>query len=281
MTLRTAGGKPVRNLKFRLFLATPILIAGQLFSQPAEPNNAQTIVDRSAKIAQADRKASSEYDNSETDKMADGTTKTYSVQMLYGSPYEELIAINGEPLSSGKQEQESDKLRREEARRKHESPQQHARRVAGFRAEQKQENRFLAEFTKAFDFKIAGEEELDHHQVYVLEATPRPGYHPPDRDTQALKGMRGKMWIDKETYQWVKVEAEVTRPVSIMGFVATVEPGTRFELEKMPVAKDIWLPKHFAMTAKAKVLEIIHHRDHQDETYFDYHKSGQPSASSQ
>jgi hypothetical protein len=89
------------------------------------------------------------------------------------------------------------------------------------------------------------------------------------------------MWIDKQTFQWVKVEAEVTRPVSIIGFVATVEPGTRFELEEMPVAGDVWLPKHFAMTSKAKVMEVIHHKGHEDETYFDYHKSAEPSAPTQ
>jgi hypothetical protein len=193
--------------------------------------------------------------------------------MLYGSPYQELIAVNGEPLSGERQKQERRKLEKEKSRREHESPEDRARRVDQFQAEEKRDSRFLEEFTKAFDFKMTGGEELDHHKVYVLEATPRPDYHPPDRDTQALKGMRGKMWIDKETYQWVKVEAEVTHPVSIMGFVATVEPGTRFELEKIPVEGVIWLPKHFAMTAKAKVMELIHHNGHEDETYFNYHKS--------
>jgi len=47
-----------------------------------------------------------------------------------------------------------------------------------------------------------------------------------------------------------------------------VEPGTRFELEKMPC--------HFTMTAKAKVLSVIGHHRHQDETYFDYRKSAEP-----
>lgn len=41
------------------------------------------------------------------------------------------------------------------------------------------------------------------------------------------------------------VEATVIHPVSIEGFLAQVEPGTQFKLEKMPVADGIWLPKHF------------------------------------
>jgi len=30
--------------------------------------------------------------------------------------------------------------------------------------------------------------------------------------------MEGKLWIDEKTFQWVKVEATVIRPVSIEGF---------------------------------------------------------------
>ena len=47
--------------------------------------------------------------------------------------------------------------------------------------------------------------------------------------------MEGTLWIDRDTFQWVKVEAQVTRPVKIVGFLAEVEPGTHFELEKKPI----------------------------------------------
>jgi hypothetical protein len=64
--------------------------------------------------------------------------------------------------------------------------------------------------------------------------------------------MQGKLWIDKPTCQWVNVEAEVVHPVSIAGFLAQVQPGTRFELEKMPVVEGSWLPKHFSTKMWAK-----------------------------
>jgi hypothetical protein len=85
--------------------------------------------------------------------------------------------------------------------------------------------------------------------------------------------MEGKLWIDEKTFQWVKVEARVIRPVSIGGFLAQVEPGTRFELEKMPVAEGIWLPKHFAMKSQAKVLFFFTRKSQADETYYGHHKA--------
>jgi hypothetical protein len=133
----------------------------------------------------------------------------------------------------------------------------------------------MEQMTKAFDFELLGEQKVGTRTVYVLKATPRAGYQPPNMQAEALTGMQGKLWIDKTTFQWVKVEAQVTRPVSIEGFLARVEPGTRFELEKMPVASGVWLPKHFVMKARAKILFLITHKSQQDQTYFGYRKAAQ------
>jgi hypothetical protein len=80
--------------------------------------------------------------------------------------------------------------------------------------------------------------------------------------------MRGKLWIDKAEYQWVKVEAEVTAPVSLY-LVAHVGAGTRFSLEQMPIEKNLWLPKRFAMQARVSVLGVPEHRK-EEETYSGY-----------
>lgn len=79
------------------------------------------------------------------------------------------------------------------------------------------------------------------------------------------------MWIDTKEFQWVKVEAEAIRPVSIEGFLARVEPGTRFELEKAPVAPGVWLPKHFSMLSRARIMLVIPLKKQEDLTYFECH----------
>src|SRR6185312_15629260 len=71
-------------------------------------------------------------------------------------------------------------------------------------------------------------------EAYVLRATPRRGYVPPTLEARALTGMQGTLWIDTETFQWMKVTADVTHPVSIEGVLAQVEPGTSFTLENVP-----------------------------------------------
>src|SRR5581483_8670044 len=133
-------------------------------------------------------------------------------------------------------------LREETSRRAHETPDQRRQRIDEYKKVRTRDRHFIEEFVSAFNFELKGEKKVDDREVYVVEAIPRPGFHPTDRESTVLTGMRGTLYIDKQTDQWVKAEAEVVHPVSIVGFIAKVEPGTRFVLEKMPLKDDIWLP---------------------------------------
>jgi len=232
-----------------------------------------TIIQRSMEANAADWKAAPEYDCIERDLQPGGGTKTYDDYMILGSPYQRLVAINGLPLSPADQMDEQRKLEAVSARRRDESPEERADRIAKYEKDRRRNQLMMEQLAKAFNFALAGEQKLDDHEVYVLKATPRPDYQPPNLETQALRGMQGKLWIDTQTFQWVKVEAQVIHPVSIEGFLAQVEPGTRFELEKMPVEDDIWLARHFAMRSQARVLFFFHHRSQEDDTFYDYHKA--------
>ena len=128
----------------------------------------------------------------------------------------------------------------------------------------------MNEMTSAFNYRLRGEGTLAGHSVYILDATPKPDYVPPDREAKVLVGMRGQMWIDKQTAQWVKVVAEVIKPVEFGLFIARVGPGTRFELEQSPVGDGIWLPTHFSMNVNASVLGFFSQNSTDDETYTHY-----------
>jgi len=128
----------------------------------------------------------------------------------------------------------------------------------------------MVQMTKAFQYKLLGNETVRGHKCYVIQATPKPGYAPPNRETRVLTGMRGKMWIDADQFQWVKVEAEVFRPVAFGLFIAHVQPGTEFNLEDEPVADGVWLPSHFSTRVKARVLGLWSRNSHDDETYTEY-----------
>jgi hypothetical protein len=239
-------------------------------------DNVATIIQRSVQANNRDWDAAPQFDYSERDQGPEGT-KTYAVTMLYGSPYRRLIAVNGKRLSADKEAEEQKKFEKVLSERRDESPENKAARIAKYEAERKRDHTMLDQLTAAFEFTLLGEQNLKGKRVYVLRATPRKDYRPPNRDSQVLPGMEGRLWIDKATFQWVRVEAHVTHPVRIEGFLAEVEPGTQFELEKIPVSQDIWLASHFAMKSDAKVMLVFRHRSQEDDSFFDYHQPTGPT----
>ena len=82
----------------------------------------------------------------------------------------------------------------------------------------KRDHSLMEQLSAAMQFKSLGEAQIGPYRCYVLQATPLPGYRPPNMESEALKGMRGRLWIDETSFQWVKVEARVVHPVSIRDF---------------------------------------------------------------
>jgi hypothetical protein len=236
-----------------------------------------SILRQSTEANERDWNAAPAFNNDERDRNKSGD-KTYAVTMLYGSPYERLIAVNGHGLSSSQQKEAQEKYERAVLERQHESTEERSRRIAKYEAERKRDHTLIAQMTTAFNFRVVGKRRLNGHEVYVLKATPRAGYKPPDRDSEVLPGMEGTLWIDQETFQWVKVEAHVMHPVRIEGFLAEVEPGTRFEVEKHPVAEDIWLTSHFSMKSNAKIMLLFPHKGEEDDSFFNYQRAANGSS---
>lgn len=258
----------IRRINLRNSLAAILLSV----AAPAANTDVRALMERSVQVIEADWKAAPNYECFERDREPNSGSKTFRDLMIMGTPYQRLVAINDKPLSRHEQEQQERSLEKNTEERRNESEQQRAKRIADYEKERNRDHLFLEQLWKAFNFSLVGQRRLGSYDVYVLNAVPRPEYQPPNREAEVLKGMRGTLWIDKKTYQWVKVEAKVTHPVWIEGFVAQVEPGTEFELERMPVDGDIWLPKHYEMTARAKILLLFNHRSADNDTFYDYRK---------
>jgi hypothetical protein len=255
----------------------PLLVLGIAigcaFGAGTQPD-ATGIIRRSVQRIEADWKEAPRYSYVERDveskHHSKPTVKSYQVLMIDGSQYHQLIAINDRPLSAGEKAEEENKLRAEVLRREHESERERHRRVAKFLKERDQDHAMLKEMVDAFDFRPAGEANVNGHDCWVFDAQPKPGYHPKTRETKVLSGMQGQLWIDKTQDQWVRVEAEVMRPVSLYGVFAKVGPGTHFLLEQAPVAGNLWLPTRFNVSVRASALGFINEDSTDDETYRQY-----------
>lgn len=250
-----------------------LLMIGSAIPVAAQKPDVQTIIQNSVKANQADFEAAPHFDYKERDRDPDGKgSKTYQVTMIEGSPYQRLIEVNGKPLAAAQNGEEMKKQQQAATQRRSESADQRKKRIADYETGRQRDHTMMEQLTKAFNFKLLGTRQLRGFTVWQLKATPRPGYNPPNMHAQVLIGMQGQLWIDQKTYQWVKVTAQVIHPVSIAGFIAQVEPGTHFELEKSPVQGNVWQISHFSMKSQAKVLFLFSHNSQQDSTYFDYQR---------
>ena len=217
----------------------------------------QQLVNRSIASTETDWKALPLFSYIEQDEDIKGgekTTRTYRVCMLAGSPYSRLTEVDSQPLSPTQSNQEAEKLRSAIARRANESPKDRCRRLAQYQKNRERMFALLNEMGQAFEFQNLGVRKLDRHEVYVLQARPRPGYQPKSQETKVLTGMEGTLWIEKNTLQWVRVEAVSIKPIWFGWFIAKILPGTRFLLEQAPVTNSIWLPAFFSYAARADIL---------------------------
>ena len=243
------------------------LLIPQVFAQQL---GVEEIIRRSVAVNAADFKATTGFNWIETDRTGRGS-KTFRVRMVEGTPYYRLIKMNGSPLLPAQEAQQTKKEQQIIAQRRAESREQRQKRIDTFEKERRRDNAMMQQLTQAFNFSLVGLRKIEGYSVYVLTATPRADYKPPTMETQVLTGMHGELWIEANTFHWVKVTAQVIHPVSIEGFLAEVEPGTQFELENQPVGDGSrWLASHFAMKSNARVLHFFTRESSEDETYTDY-----------
>jgi len=257
-----------RSFVILAMLWLPVCSFGQMTA-----TQTQEIIRRSVQATHADWERAPDFDFCKRDETKTGS-RTYAVVMIEGSPYNRLVQENGNNLSSQQEAVEQERLASTVQQRQHEMPEQWAKRIAQYQKERHRNQELLEQLTAAMDFTFARTELVDSHPVDMFEATPRRGYVPTSVATRVLTAMKGELWIDPASFRWVKIQAEVVKPVSIVGFLARVQPGTRFVLEEDPMAEDMWLPRHFAMQSRATIAFFFEKSSQTDETYFNYKPNG-------
>jgi len=182
-----------------------------------------------------------------------------------GASFDLHIRHNSEPLPAD----EKAKAQRELARLRAESP---AQKKLRFQKEAN-ERSYMKEVADAFDFKIVGTESLPTGPAWVLEATPRRGYHARTRYGRMFPAMRGKLWIDQKDVQWVKADAVATDTVAFGFFIARLAKGSHIVLEQMKLPDGAWVAKHVQARASARTFVVFHHNFEEDVTYSNYRKA--------
>ncbi len=255
-----------------LIAALPCLLAAQ---------DAREIVRRSLELDRRDQAAVRNYTYLERqlEKQFDSSgavkqqsLRTFDVTMQEGSPYRRLVARNDQPLSPEEQQHEQEKLEANIELRRHETPEQRQRRLAEWERRRSRQRDPLHEVPDAFDFHIAGTETIAGRPAWIIDATPKPGYHPKTMAGALLTKMKARFWVDQQDYQWVRVDAETLDSVTFGAILLRVGKGAHIEMEQTRVNDEVWLPKRIALQGSARLLLFKGIREQIEFTYSNYHK---------
>jgi hypothetical protein len=198
--------------------------------------------------------------------------KTYDVTLLQGSPYIRLVARDDHPLPPAEEKKEQDKVDKSIAERMKETPAQRERRISDYDKRRARQQEAMREIGDAFDFQITGHDRVEGHDVWILQATPRPGYQPRSSEAKILPHVRGKLWIDQKSYHWAKLEAEVITPVSWGLFLVRLDSGARIHFDETRVNDEVWLPQHVWIAASARLGLFKKLRVEEDTIYKNYRR---------
>jgi len=251
----------MRTLVF--FLAASAVLPGQ--SDPGE------IIRRSVAIADRGWRAQQTYKYTERDEerhldshgsLKSGDVDVSQIVFINGLPLEQTIGHNGGPPTSAQRRKDQAEI----AKLKVETS---AERTARIKKEY-EDRAFIREVPDAFHFQLTGEDLIDGRPAWVLEATPIPGYRARGKYAKMFSKVRGKLWVDKQDYGWVKVEATVTEPFSMGLFLARIQRGSHIRFEQTRVAPGIWLPKQVEVLASAKILFFVNYNTEEFITFSNY-----------
>jgi hypothetical protein len=112
---------------------------------------------------------------------------------------------------------------------------------------------FLSEIPDLLDLRFEGDSIIGGRSVWVVSGTPRPGAKAKSGDAKMLLKVRGRMWIDKATYQWARVEAETTDTISWGLFLARLNSGSKMTFEQTEVTSELWFPKRLLLTGSGRI----------------------------
>jgi hypothetical protein len=198
--------------------------------------------------------------------------KTYDINYYYGEFYPRLVQIDDKPLSEKDQKKEDEKLEKFLAKHRKEDEEDREKRQRKQEKEREEDRAFVRDVVNAYDFRLVGDDQVSGEDTWVIEATPRKDFQPTQPHADILKKIKGRIWIEKKEYNWVKVEAEAIDTISFGLFLFRIHPGSRFVLENTHVNNELWALKRLYINGSARIALLKNEIAEQEEVFSNYKK---------
>lgn len=169
-----------------------------------------------------------------------------------------MLEKNGRPLSADERKKEEDKEAKSNASLKN------------TRQNAKDESVSInEELLSRYTFAFVGEEAVAGRKAYILSFIPKPGPLPEKRKLdRVLNRLRGKVWIDQQTYAVSKVDMALTQPVKFFAGIGVVR-AMHLKIEMAALDSNIMVPNQTWVEYDARAL-FTNTKVHQHSVYSGY-----------
>ncbi len=172
-----------------------------------------------------------------------------------GGSVSRLLAINGKPLSA---EQETEERKRLQDLA--EDPAAFLRHSQEDAKSKKLARDLISLMPDAMIYTRVPSDDshsADGTPALAFDFSPNPQWHAPSTISEALTGLRGRIWVDQRTGYVQHLHAEIFRPVNFgYGMVAHIFPGGHVEFAQVDVGKQRWIYSHFAQNLRIRALML-------------------------
>lgn len=181
-------------------------------------------------------------------------SKVHDQLNIDGTTYRKLVEEDGKPLSADKARKEQERMDKEIAKRRNESEKDRQKRQRDHQKEIDEAIKFREEVGRAFDFKLVGEEKVNGFDCWRVSGEPKPGFKPTTSQGKWLPKVHGTLWIEKQSYEWLRMNVELLDNIRFLGFVASLGKGTRMEAQQMRVNNELWHPQWARFNGNVRAL---------------------------
>jgi hypothetical protein len=192
----------------------------------------------------------------------ESSVRAFEVFSVRGEHVEKLVSRNGRPLTpdeAQKEEKRVEKVVRE-----------HQRKAS---AREDGDELTVSDLLRVCQFVNARREPFHGGEALVYDFEPRPGAKPKGRVESWIRKLRGRVLIDEQAQQILRLEARVEDPVKMGGgLVLSVRRGSSFVFEQALVNGEVWLPSAAEVSVSARFLLLKGYDIRQVHRFSDYRK---------
>ncbi len=166
-----------------------------------------------------------------------------------------MIMKNGKPLTEAEDKAERDRLNAVIA-----SPSAFAKHIKNEESGRKTADDLIRLMPDAMNYTyVPDQPQLASHPdlTIVMDYEPNTKFKYPTTLSEALSGLKGRVWIDAKTRRVVRIEGEIFQGVNIgWGMLAHIYPGGKLVLEQTNAAGDRWIYTHFTERISVRALMV-------------------------